>query len=798
MLRNYFTIAFRTLLRNKVYSTINICGLALGLAVAMLIILYAKDEVSYDQFHKNKAQIYQIVNQWRKPDGSIQSHDGNTGNLQGYKFKAAIPEVLDYVRLQSKTINIKFKEEIKSYEILQVDSTFFTIFSFPVIAGDSKTCLKNPDAIIISEEKAKTFFGTTDCINKTIDLIEENKSKPYTITAVTKRCPQNSSIKFDFLMPIQTDKSEYSNGENWFNFFLNTFVILSPGANQAAVEAKMKQVYESDAKDAIVMMADKYQVKEKAEFLLQPFLSMHLSKDFPPQNGLVDASKPMYSYILTGIAFFILGIACINFINLTIARSLKRAKEIGVRKVIGGNRSRLILQFLGESMLLTFIAFLLGIGIALLSLPFFNKVSNKALSFSFLFDWKLILGYLVLLGITGLLAGFYPALILSDYKPVDTLYSRFINPGKNYLQKSLVALQFALASCLIIATLTIYKQFKYLINKDLGYDDKHILDINNIWDQPKDKLVLFKNELLKNPNIIMAAPKNGGFWGTVARVNGETQLNFAYEVIDEDYFDVFKIPIKQGRAFSKDFPSDSIQSVMVNETFVKKAGWTNPINQTVDFWYRNHKYNVIGVVADYHYQPITQEIGPQLFTMKHDDNYGKISLKIKPGSEVQVLDFVSKKYKEFFPVIPFTYKYRDTENALAYEAENKWKQIMLFAAILTTFISCIGLFGLATLSAEKRTKEIGIRKVLGADVQVLVRMLTTHFLFLVGISFLFSFPVAFILSNKWLSNYPYRIGFNVGIYLFTAAITLMVALCTVGIQSIRAAIANPVISLRRE
>jgi len=798
MIRNYFKTAFRNLRRNKVYSFINIAGLSLGLACAMLIMLYVKDEVSYDRFHKNIDLVYRVVNKNIKPDGSVENINGFSGYFQGPKFTAGIPEIKSFIRYQQHMRDIKNGTEIKTQEVFYTDSSFFSAFTFPLLSGNPGTALKEPNAVVISEDMAKKQFGTTNAIGKTIQFKTEDKFEPYIVTAVSKRCPQNSSIKFDVLMPIKVSKEDMANNENWINFFMNTFVVLAPGANIQAVEEKMKNIYETDAKETIKMAAEKYDFKDKTVYFLQPFLDMHLNKQLSATNGLVDASNPVFSYILSGIAIFILLIACINFVNLTVARSVKRAKEIGIRKVVGGDRKQLIMQFLGESFILCFVAFTLAIGVVQLILPVFNTLSNKVLSLSYLFDVKLVMGYILLFIITGLLAGFYPALVLSKYNPVQTLYSRFTLAGKNYLQKSLVVLQFTLASFLIIATMTIFFQFNFLVTQKLGYDDRNLVTVEK-WGLKHNEKILFKNELLKIPNILGAAPKNGGSWGTGVKVNGDKQINFAYETVDESYLPLLKIPVIQGRNFSADFPSDSTHSVLVNETFVKEAGWKNPIGQEVNFWYNNNeKYTVIGVVKDYHYESLGNKIGSQLFTMKPGNGYGKVFIKLNPGSETATLQQIEKLYKKMFPLNPYSYKFQDQENLKSYEAEAKWKQIMFFSAILTIFISCIGLFGLSVLSAEKRIKEIGIRKVLGASVKSVVTILSKDFVKLVIISLLIAIPVAWIAANKWLESYPYRISLSWWMFASAGILVVLIALATVSFQAIRAAMANPVKSLRTE
>lgn len=797
MFKNYFKIALRNLQRNKVYSLINIAGLSLGLAAAMLIILYVKDEVSYDRFQKNIGNTYRITFTMLNKDGGVEHRDGITGYFQGPKFTANVPGIRSFVRMQSGAVDIQKGTDVNSEEMLKVDSSFFSVFSFPLLSGNAKTCLSNPHSIVLSEDEAKKQFGTTDAIGKVVMLKNDSAFVPYSVTAVAKRAPQNSSIKFDILLPFKPSAQDLVQSENWFNFFLNTFVVLDPKANVATVQKQMQQFYERDSKEALKVITEKYgAVFGKTEYGLQPFAAMHLSKDFPPNAGLTDASNPMYSYILSGIALFILLIACINFINLTVARSLKRAKEIGIRKVVGGNRKQLIFQFLGESFILCLIAFVMALLIVKLVLPVFNDLSNKALALSYLFDTKLIAFYIILFVITTLLAGFYPALILSGFNPVQTLYSRFTLSGKNYLQKSLVVLQFTLASFLISATFVIYLQFNYLTTEKLGYDDSNLVLVNKHL--KRDEAKLFREQLMKDPDIIGVAPKNGGYSGTRAKVNGDSTIDFAYETIDESYLPLLKIPVTAGRNFSKDFPSDSSHSVIVNESFVKQAGWNNPLGQDVNFWFRNKKYNVIGVVKDYHFEALSRKIGPQLFTMDAGNGFGMVYIKIRPNTAGSSLAYIQKTFKSLFPLTPYSYTFKQDENSKNYEAEAKWKQIMLFGAILTIFISCIGLFGLSVLSAEKRTKEIGIRKVLGASVSSIITTLSTDFLKLVIVAMLVAIPAAWLAAGKWLEHYPYRISLTWWMFSSTAILVIFIALGTVSFQAIKAAIANPVKSLRSE
>jgi len=387
---------------------------------------------------------------------------------------------------------------------------------------------------------------------------------------------------------------------------------------------------------------------------------------------------------------------------------------------------------------------------------------------------------------------------LSGYNPVQTLYSRFNIGGKNYLQKSLVVLQFTLASFLIIATFTIYSQFNFLTNTKLGYDDSNLVLVN------KDRIrhvdaALFKNELMKSPDIIGVSAKNGGVWRTGAKTGNDSSMQFAYETIDESYLPLLKIPLIEGRNFSVAFPSDSTNSVIVNESFVKKAGWKNPIGEIVNFFYNNNEiYHVIGVVKDYHFASLNEKIIPQLFTMKNDNLYGTYYIKIKPNAQTASLKLIQKTFKKLYPMSPYSYVFKDEQNLKEYEAVAKWKQILLFGAILTIFISCIGLFGLSVLSAEKRTKELGIRKVLGASVRNVVSILSADFLKLVLIALVIAIPLSWLAANKWLENYPYRISLSWWLFATGSILVIFIALATVSFQAIKAALQNPVKSLRME
>ena len=794
MFKNYFKTAFRNLARNKIYSFINIAGLSLGVACAMLIMLYVKDEVSFDKFHKNVDNIYRVVSQRKENKIPV------TGLLQGPRFTQNVPGIKSFVRVDSRYEDIKTGTTIQSQSVLHVDSNFFSVFTFPLLSGNPETCLTEPHSIVLSEDIAKKQFNTTDAAGKIIMIKEDSTFVPYKVTAVAKRCPQNSSIQFDVLMPFKESEADAKDTHNWFNSFLNTFVVLDEKANRQTVEKQMQSFYVSDAKQTLeeMLKIDGGNLDDipLGTYFLQPYPDMHLSPDLPAANGLTNAGNPMYSYILSGIALFVLLIACINFVNLSIARSVRRAKEVGIRKVMGGERKQLIMQFLGESFLLCTIAFVFAIMLVQLMLPMFNNLSIKALSIAYLLDAKLIAGYIILYVTTGLLAGFYPALILSGYNPVQTLYGRFHISGKNYLQKSLVVLQFTLASFLIIATFIIYAQFNFLTKTDLGYDDNNLVIVNKNNLTNAD-VAVFKNELLSNPDIVGVSAKNAGVWGTGTKNFIGSTIYFTGETVDGNYLPLLKIPLIAGRNFSEAFPADATQSVIVNESFVKKANWKNPIGETIQMLgSSNQTYHVIGVVKDYHFASLTKKITPQLFTM--NGSYGTYYIKIKPNTATASLRSIQKTYQQLYPLSPYSYTFKNDENRMQYADVEKWKQVILFGAILTIFISCIGLFGLSVLSAEKRTKEIGIRKVLGASVKSIVTNLSADFIKLVVLALVIASPLAYMAANTWLQNFPYRIEISWWLFGLSSILVMMIALITISFQSIKAAIANPVESLRSE
>ncbi|MGC4035868.1 MAG: ABC transporter permease [Chitinophagaceae bacterium] len=800
MIKNYFKIAWRNLVRNKIFSLIKILGLSIGLAVCILIFLYTKDEFSYDRFQENKANIYRITQDWHMGSQPTQTI-GITNGIMGEAFAKEIPEVQQFVRVNGTTVTVRKNNDVFNEQPLFVDENFLSVFTFPLLEGNRQTALQHPNSVVITRNLARKYFGTNDVIGKVMQIKLDTAFENFTITGVAENPPQNSTLKTDMLMTYAFYR-QYNSNTTWIGGSLNTFLLLSQNADIKNVVRKMQALYDKHTKDKIAQAEKDQGMTISIKMGLQPLTDIHLSTKAGPDNGMTDGSNPMYSYILSSIAIFILIIACINFINLTIASSLKRSKEVGIRKVIGSTRRQLMRQFLAESFLVSLISFLIAIILTQLILPFFNELANKKLSLSYLSDGYVYAGYFILLLITSFIAGFYPSLVLSSFKPVKVLYSKEKLMGKNYLTKGLVVLQFALAIFLIIGTVAIYSQLRLLKNSSLGYDSKNLVRLDIPINNSSEKLPsLFKNELLKNPDIINVAAKNGGRSISGVKVDGK-QIIIEYCKIDDQFLPTFKIPITQGRNFSPSYPSDSLNSVIVNESFVKEAGWkqNEAIGKQIEFGEskNNRRAAIVGVVKDYHFLSLKEKISPQVFTMDPRFNFGQIWVKIKPTDIPQTLNLLQSTFRDILPYYPYSYQFMDDINLKNYESEIKWKQIIGIASALFIFISCIGLLGLVMLTVQQRTKEIGIRKVLGAAVSRIIFLVSKDFIILISIAFVIAVPVGYYFVNKWLQNFAYRVSISWWMFALTGAIVITIALVTISFQAVKAAIANPVKSLRTE
>ena len=796
MFKNYFKTAIRNLMRNKVFSFINITGLSIGLACCILILLFTKDELSYDRFHAGSHQIYQLTCDRIEKEGT-QKKFAIAAMVQGPAFKQEIPEIQAFVRVYNKQLVIKKDNDAFSEKITWADDNFFSVFSFPLLSGNPSQVLSDLHAVILTDEMADKYFGTKDVVGRILQIEMNGVLEPFTISGVAKKSPENSSIKFNMVLPFKyLEQINPDNGWMWVSY--PTYFVLNRGADVNLIKTKMAQVFQTQAKSEIDM---NHQAGYDNKFVwgLLPLEKMHLNTEY---EGVPDARSPVYSYILTGITVFILLIACINFVNLSMAQFLKRSKEIGIRKAVGGLRLQLIKQFLGESFLVCLISFSLAILLAVLLLPFFNELANKKLSFAYLFDFQFAAVIIILFIVTVFAAGFYPAIVLSGFKPVRALQNSREYGGRNYLSKSLVVAQFSLATFLIIATLFIYAQLNYLTKTNLGYNDKNLVEFvveKAVMDKPL--MNVFKTAFTAIPGVESVSYKNVGKFGGKTQANGK-EFTADYQRVDENYLPALQVPVLAGRNFSANFSSDSINSVLVNETFAREAGWKDVVGKTVDFMnlpgWGNRKINVIGLVKDYHYESLREKIKPQILTMDPQLPLGNFLVRINQANIPASISAMEKKYHSLIPDDPFQYDFKNDLLNKNYQSESDWKAIISFAALVTILISCIGLFGLTMLSTERRYKEMGVRKVLGATTVQVVKLISRDFIKLVFIAFLIAIPIGWYTINSWLQNFAYHINISWWMFAMAGLLALLIAFFTVSFHAIKASLANPVKSLRTE
>ena len=632
MYKSYFKIGWRNILKTKMFSTIKILSLSLGLSVCMLIFLYTKDEITYDQFHEHKAQLYRITRTFVMGDNP-HLLTGITNPVVGETFAHEIPDIQQCVRINGITVTVKMGNEVFSESPLAVDENFFSVFTFPLRHGDIKTALRNPNAVVLSEQAAKKYFGTTDALGKTIEIKLYNEFEQFSVTAIMEDPPANSTFKPDLVVPFQYAE-KYNDNKGWIGGSVHTFVLISPLADIGSVEEKMQALFDKHASEEIMARARERGEKRDILLGLQPLTQIHLSTGEEDAGyGLVDRSDRVYSYILTCIATFILVIACINFINLSIAQSLKRSKEIGIRKVAGSTRKQLMMQFLTETFLVSATAFAIALLLTIYILPFFNVLAGKKLSLSYLSDGYLWAGYFLLLLVTSVVSGIYPSFILSAFKPVKSLYGRQILTGKNYLTKSLIVFQFSLTIILIVSTITIYTQLHYILNTNLGFNSRDLVRIDIPISQSSELLPdAFKRALAHESRIVNVAAKNGGRSRTSVKV-GEKTIAIENNKIDDRYLATLEIPLVAGRNFSTDHPSDTIDAVIVNERFVIEAGWepAAAVGKAVSFVRDRKSVTIVGVVKDYHFLSLKEPITPALYSMDPGFDYGQIWDKNPPG-----------------------------------------------------------------------------------------------------------------------------------------------------------------------
>ena len=796
MIRHYFQVAFRNLCRNPLYATINITGLALGMSCVLLVVLFVRTELSFDNFHSNSSRLYRITTTITDKEGIVKTV-GSTGQVQGPAFREAIPEVQEFTRFWNVGgFNIIGNQKAFILQGLFADSSFLAMLDFPALYGNAGTALKQPASIVLTESTARKYFGRTDVLGEVLK-IEEQGFQPLTVTAVLKDIPPNSSIRFDALLPFRFVETFFKDGF-WFNQYLSTFILLQPGADPANVAKKFNAVFAGKSKEQLEDPRQTEGFPVQLKMGLQPISDMHLGTESVSNDSAVWlGSSHTANNMLIGIAAFILLMATINFVNLAIAQSLKRTREIGIRKINGGSRRQLVSQFMLEAGVLCLAAFLLSIAVSFLLLPTFNILTNRQIRFDLLNETSTLIVLAGVVVTSTILTGLYPAWVVSRVNAVAVLYNRQKLSSRGWVGKSLVIFQFTLAIGLIIASLVYNRQMNFMLNKDLGYTPQGLIQVSLPPQRDPDKLVnMFRNELVSEPSVLSVSGSNS--WGTGNPVRfGDREIATVKLRTDEQFIPVMGIQLTAGRNFSSSMGADSLQSIIVNETFVKQAGWEHAIGQQVKTtdWEGELNRTVIGVIKDYHYSSMREKIGPQVLVMKH---YGNLVVKTQPGQSVRALGRLEKLYKSKLPDSPFQFSFLDEEIRNQYQQEKLWQRIIEYATLLAIVISCLGLFGLSLFAARLRIREIGIRKVLGATEMNIVGILSFDFLKPVGLALLMTMPLSWLLMSKWLENFAYRITISWWIYFSAALISLAIALFTIGYQAIRAALANPVDSLRSE
>ena len=797
MLKNYLKIALRNILRFKTYSLINIVGLAIGLASFVLIILYIRYEFNYESHHEKANNVYRV--------NVIQQHPNRVFKLThsmvplGKALTEELPEITDFTRFEKagKTL-VKYKDK-RFYEnnIYFVDQGIFNLFTIPVVNGNMNSALSDKFSIVTTESIAEKYFGEDNPLGQTL-LLDNGDS--YTVTAVIKDFPENTDLSADFLISFNTIKDlageDFMN--NWVTTRLITYVLIPENQNLAAIEDKIAEIYRIHSTTEV-----------KKTFELEQFSRIHLYSDLSAFGDI------QYIYIFLSIGILILLIASINFMNLSTARSTRRANEVGLRKVVGAGQWQLIKQFLGESILISFLALLIALLIVDNILPVFMNLTEQELFFPPLTDWHFYgLMILVTLGL-GFLSGSYPALYLSAFPPASVLKGQQGSGRKEAnLRRVLVVLQFSIAITLIISTLLISRQLEFMRNKELGFQKDQIVVVPVSDREFSKDIEPFKQALLTNSNIKAATgsillPSRIGMYNNVTWEGAAENESIALmqNKVDYDFLDTYEIEIVKGRNFSREYPSDVVNydreniagALILNEEAVRRFGWDDPIGKTVIQVFGDQRYymNVVGVIKDFHFSSLHNKIRPlSLFLRLHYPR--RISIKIKPTDIQNTITYIKDTWNKFNPEYPFEYYFLDENFAQMYKSEEKLQTLFSYFSLLSIIISCLGLFGLAAFAAEQRTKEIGVRKVLGASISNIVLLLSKEFTKWVLLANIIAWPLAWFYLNSWLDEFAYQTEIGWDIFILAGLMAIVIALLTVSSQAIKAAVTNPVEALRYE
>ena len=813
MIKNYFKIALRNLRKQRFYSLINILGLAIGLAVCLLITLFVLDELSYDRYHEKADRIQRVHISYSL--GGKEGHGAVAAAPLAQTMVETYPEVENAVRLRTQG-GFTFYRGTNAYweeDVTFADSSLFDVFTLPLLYGNPKTALAQPNTLVISARSAKKYFGTdwkkSPPLGETL-LVGRDK-EAYQITGIFDRAPSNSHFHFDVFLSMPS--LEESQEDMWLNNNFYTYLLLREGTDIVALQTKLNETFKTYAAPEIEQYANMSYEEflgsgNRFEYLLQPLTDIHLYSNLEAE---IEANGDIrYVYIFSAIALFVLLIACVNFMNLSTARSAGRAKEVGIRKTLGSLRKQLIGQFLVEAVLVSFLALLLAILMAELALPFFNDLAGKQLTIQYLHPWYFLPLLLLAVVFIGLLAGSYPAFFLSAFRPASVLKGKLASGvGSSWLRNSLVVLQFSISIVLITSTVVVYQQLNHIRSMKLGYDKEHVLVVHNTY-YLGEQAETFKNEALRQPSVTAATltgylpanafnnNNNAIFPGT--NPNSERTTTLPWFFVDHDYIPTMGMEMVAGRNFSRDFATDTA-ALVINEAAARYFfDDTDPVGQILSRFSddpgRFETYTVVGVVQDFHYSTMRQKIMPMVINLA--DNISALSLRVQPGQEAATIAALEEQWSRFVSDLPFEYSFLNERFNDIYKSEQKLGMIFTVFCSLAIFIACLGLFGLAAYTAEQRTKEIGIRKVLGASVGSLVLMFSKDFTKLVLVALLIAIPISYFMMSRWLDDFAYRITLGVSTFLIARGLALLIAWLTIGFQSVRAAVANPVKSLRSE
>jgi putative ABC transport system permease protein len=799
MIKNYLKSALRNIKRHKGYAFINIAGLAIGMACCLLILMYITTELSYDRYHTNADRIARLGLDANMGGTSVVTPISNAPS--GPTLLQAYPEVIDAVRIRTVSKRAVQYEDKIFFEngILYADSSIFQVFTFPMIKGDPNTALKPAYTVVLTDETARRYFGNTDPLGR---ILKFNNQYDFTVTGVTENVPPNSHFTFDMLCSFETlyDLNRESM-EEWLNFNLYTYLLLSDGSESRELEAKFPALIDKYMGDMLNALGG------KIDFFLQPLTRIHLHSNM--ENEIQPNSSITYIYIFTAIGLFILCIACINFMNLATARSSIRAKEVGMRKVVGAERKELIWQFLGESLIYSLFSLVIALLFVRFALPFVESLSGREMSLNLSETPWLVPSFIGLVLFVGFVAGSYPAFFLSSFRPAQVLKGNLkAGSANSRLRSILVVAQFIISICLIIGTGIILRQLHFMKNTNLGYEKENVIVVEIRDQNIQQSLESVKAEIQKIPGVLDVSssslvpgqePNVQPFIPEGYTVK-QAQLMESFSV-DHDFFATLGMEITQGRNFSPEHGTDSSTAVIINESAAKRYNWEDPIGKTIqvpsDEVGKWKTYTVVGVVKDFHRTSLHSVIMPQL--IGNDPGYfDTLAIRIHPENAEGTLSLLREKWKDVDPIRPFEFVYLDGMIDRLYGAEERLSDIFSSFSVFAIFIACLGLFGMASFAAEQRTKEIGIRKVLGASVPEVVVLLSKDFLKLIVAANIIAWPLAYFGMSKWMQNFAYKSGIGVWIFLYTGILAVGIALATVSYQSIKAALLNPVDAIKYE